>query len=140
MALPFPAAARTTTRSPREWRALLAMMLVGIAAGCRPSESEAEAAALTGGVPAAGRELIGDFGCGTCHTIPGVPGANSLVGPPLIGMAYRTYIAGVLTNEPANLVRWIQDPQAVDSLTAMPDLGVSADQARQMAAYLYSLR
>jgi cytochrome c len=110
-------------------------------AGCTAGEEAREAALLTsGGDPVKGRALIRAYGCGSCHTIPGIRGANSLVGPPLIGIPYRTYIAGVITNEPDNLARWIQNPQAIDSLTAMPNLGVSPAQARDIAAYLYTLR
>lgn len=110
-------------------------------AGCSGPEGAArEATVLTRGDPERGRSLIRAYGCGTCHTIPGVRGANSLVGPPLIGIPYRTYLAGVIQNTPANLARWIQDPQTIDSLTAMPNLGVSSADARDIAAYLYSLR
>ena len=99
----------------------------------------ADAAALTGGDPRAGREKARAYGCGACHAIPGVAGANSLVGPPLAGIGGRMYIAGVLTNTPQHLVRWIQDPPSVDSATAMPNVGVTARDARDIAAYLYSL-
>lgn len=98
------------------------------------------AAALTGGDPRVGKQAIESLGCGGCHTIEGVRAANGEVGPPLNGIAHRTYIAGVLTNTPTNLVRWIYDPKAVDSLTAMPKLGVTPTQARDIAAYLYTLR
>jgi cytochrome c1 len=59
-----------------------------------------------------------------CHVIPGVPGARGMVGPPLTMFARRAYIAGQLPNEPDNLLRWLQDPQAVEPGTAMPNLGV----------------
>ena len=55
-------------------------------------------------------------------------------------MGGRAYIGGVLTNTPDHMVRWIVDPQAVDSLTAMPLLGVSPPEAKDIAAYLYTLR
>jgi cytochrome c len=102
--------------------------------------SFADAAALTGGDPEAGREKARELGCGSCHTIPGVTGARSLVGPPLVGIAERMYIAGVLTNTPDHLVRWIMDPQAADSSTAMPNVGASERDARDIAAYLYAVR
>ncbi|HEU4699146.1 MAG TPA: hypothetical protein VFS40_08200 [Gemmatimonadales bacterium] len=109
-------------------------------AGCADARAAREAAMLTGGSPARGRAAIQTYGCGACHTIPGVPGANALVGPDLRGVGQRAYVAGVLANTPANLTRWIMNPPAVDSLTAMPYLGVSAPDARDIAAYLYSLR
>jgi cytochrome c1 len=103
-------------------------------------EAERRAAAMTGGVPARGREKIRRYGCASCHTIPGVTGADALVGPPLTRIASRTYIAGVMTNTPDNMVRWIQNPRGVDPLTAMPNLGVSDADARDIAGYLYTLK
>ena len=105
------------------------MLLVALAlsaCGLGPDEkSFADAAALTGGDPRAGRVKAREYGCGSCHTIPGVEGADALVGPPLTGVGERMYIAGVLTNTPDHLVRWIRDPPAVDSATAMPNVGAS---------------
>jgi cytochrome c1 len=69
-----------------------------------------------------------------------VPGANSTVGPSLSGISGRPYIAGVLTNSPTNLLRWILHPQQVDPLTAMPDVGLSETDARDIASYLYTLK
>jgi len=99
-----------------------------------------EAAAMTGGDPARGPDLMRKYGCQSCHTIPGVIGAVGLVGPPLAGIASRSYIGGVLPNAPANMIRWIRDAKAVDSLTAMPNVGVTPSDARHIAAYLYTLR
>ncbi len=84
-----------------------------------------------------GRQLISKYGCGTCHTIPGVPGANATVGPALDHFYERTVIAGMLPNNEANLIRWIQHPQEVEPGTAMPDMGVTEQDARTIAAYLY---
>jgi cytochrome c oxidase assembly factor CtaG len=87
-----------------------------------------------------GKVAIRRYGCGSCHTIPGISGANGLVGPPLAQIASRVYIAGVLTNEPDNMIRWIENPPGVDSKTAMPNMGVTSRDARDIAAYLYTLR
>jgi len=43
-------------------------------------------------------------------------------------------------NTPANLFRWIRTPQQVEAGTAMPNLGVTEEQARDIASYLYTLR
>lgn len=99
-----------------------------------------DAAILTGGDPSRGRALLRPYGCAQCHTIPGVPGADGLIGPSLAGIANRVYVGGVVTNTPQNLIRWIMDPQAIDAKTAMPAVGVTEDQARDIAAYLYTLR
>ncbi len=122
----------------------VATLMVLIAAGALAGggyDYGREAMVLTGGGdPVQGRALIRQYGCGTCHTIPGVRGANSLVAPPLTGMASRMYIAGLLPNAPENMIRWIENPQAVDPGNAMPNMGVSPVEARHIAAYLYTLR
>lgn len=86
-----------------------------------------------------GRLLIEQYGCGTCHTVPGVRTATGKLAPPLDRFARHVYIAGALPNEPDVLTRWIQHPQELVPATTMPDLGVSEQHARDMAAYLYSL-
>ena len=84
--------------------------------------------------------LIQKFGCGTCHTIPGIADADGQVGPPLNAIAKRVYLAGKLRNTPDNMVRWLKDPQAVVPGNAMPNMGISQDQARDIAAYLDTLQ
>lgn len=120
-----------------------AMRLVGLAilsASLIACESRSDHATVAGGDPDLGREAVSRYGCGSCHVIPGIDGAIGLVGPPLSGIANRVYIAGVLTNTPENLMRWIQDPPAIDPLTAMPNTGVTAEDARHLASFLYTLR
>jgi cytochrome c1 len=108
---------------------------------CSCSEDVGSSAAETpGGSIARGRAGIVQYGCASCHTIPGIPGADALVGPPLDRIASRTYVAGVLVNTPENLVRWIQDPPGVDPLTAMPNLRVTESDARDIATFLSTLR
>jgi cytochrome c2 len=46
----------------------------------------------------------------------------------------------VLPNSPENMARWLREPQRYAPLTAMPDLGVTERDARDMAAYLATLR
>ncbi len=105
--------------------------------GCRDETQRSEA--LFGGSPAHGATLIGKFGCGACHTIPGIHGADGLVGPPLDHMGKRVYVAGVLRNTPDNMMAWLRDPQSVVPNNAMPDAGLNEQQARDIAAYLYTL-
>jgi cytochrome c len=96
--------------------------------------------AVRGGDVERGRATVAQFGCGGCHVVPGVPGAVGRVGPPLGQLAERAFIAGSLPNDGETLVRWIRDPQTLLPRTAMPDLGVGDAQARDIAAYLYSVR
>lgn len=86
---------------------------------------------------AAGRRLIASYGCGSCHSIPGIPGADAMAAPPLNCFYERTYIAGRLANTRQNLTRWIQNPQQVEPGTAMPNLGVRSEEADEIASYLY---
>jgi cytochrome c len=120
------------------WLVGLMALLIGLSS-CNQS-LERTAAAMTGGNPARGKEVLRQYGCVSCHTIPGIRGANALVGPSLQQVASRVYIAGVLPNTPENMLRWLQNPPAVDPLTAMPNMGVTEADARDMAGYLYTLR
>jgi cytochrome c len=94
----------------------------------------------TGGSSARGRTLVQDSHCGACHTIPGVRRADGVVAAPLTKFALRTYIDGRLPNTPENLTQWIENPRAVDPHTAMPAVGLTHNQARDVAAFLYTLR
>jgi len=111
-----------------------------VLASCKGYSSRVAAEEMTGGNVARGEASISRYGCGACHTISGISGAQGQVGPPLTGIASRTYIAGVLENNPDNMLRWIQNPRGVDEKTAMPVLGVSEQEARDIASYLYTLK
>jgi cytochrome c2 len=92
------------------------------------------------GDPENGRLLLRQFGCGTCHRIKGVADAQGTAGPPLDGITRRVYLAGRLPNSPEAMMRWIRAPKTIDLQTAMPDLGVGEEHARDMVAYLSRLR
>jgi cytochrome c2 len=96
------------------------------------------AAAETGGDPRRGEAMFIQYGCGSCHALKNVRSATGMVGPPLDGVGLRMIIGGHLANTPANMQRWIRDPQQVSPGTAMPDLNVGADDARDINAFLYS--
>jgi cytochrome c len=119
---------------------ILLGVCVFLSSGCTGGTVVNGYSAYTGGNIRAGKALLQAYGCGSCHVIPGVPGARGLVGPPLLFWSRRTYIAGELPNTPDNLVKWIEAPPSVEPGTAMPTLGVSDQQARDMAAYLYTIR
>jgi cytochrome c len=119
-------------------RRLIAWGALTVVIACTESPPASQQA-VAGGDARRGARLIPQYGCGSCHAIPGVSGAEGGVGPPLTRFAERAYIAGALRNEPVALVRWIRFPQHVEPGTAMPDLGVTEQHARDIAAYLYSL-
>lgn len=99
---------------------------------------QARAEAMTGGNVARGKLAFAKYGCGGCHTLAGLPQAHGSVGPPLDGVGARAIIAGKLENKPDNLEQWIQNPQKITPGTAMPNLGVTPNDARDLAALLYT--
>jgi len=119
--------------------ALLVGATLCASAACGGS-AERETYALTGGSASRGKNDIRSYGCGACHVIPGVPGASGRVGPSLADIAHQSFVGGVVANTPANMIAWIQDPPALSPRTAMPNLNVSNSDARDIAAYLYTLR
>lgn len=113
------------------------VLLTGLS-GC--GSSAAASIAATVGDPQHGAALIRSAGCGSCHIVPGINDANGLVGPPLTQMGLRVYIAGVLRNTPSNMVQWLMAPQSIVPGNAMPDMGLTENDARDITAYLYTLQ
>jgi cytochrome c len=95
---------------------------------------------VAGGDAARGIALMAQYQCGACHAIPEVQAAGGDSGPPLDKFGRRSYIAGRLPNLPDRLVAWIVDPPAMVPGTRMPVMGVSEEDARHIAAALYTLR
>ena len=87
-----------------------------------------------------GAELIAQHGCGSCHVIPGIRGATGKVGPPLNQIGAQAVIGGMLPNNDDNLIKWIRTPQSVVPGNAMPNTELSDHDARDIAAYLHTLR
>jgi cytochrome c1 len=106
--------------------------------GCR--DDTAPQAIIAGGDVARGRSATEAYGCGSCHVVPGIRTAVGDVGPPLTAFGRRSFIAGAVPNTGEFLVRWIENPQSIEPGRAMPNLGVTDRDARDIAAYLYSLR
>jgi cytochrome c len=132
-----PPAAMRPSRLALAWLAALALALL---AACGQDARGVSLAEVPGGDAAQGREAVRRYGCGSCHVIPGVRGARGAVGAPLTEFARRTHIAGNLPNTPENLIAWLRDPQAVEPGTAMPNLNVTESDARNLAAYLATLK
>ena len=93
-----------------------------------------------GGSANAGFKVITGKSCGACHDIPGIRGPHGNIGPSLSDFKNRATIAGVISNSSEHLIRWLQHPREVDPQTAMPDLNLTEQEARDAAAYLYSLQ
>jgi putative membrane protein len=124
----------------------VALLLLVVWAGAFTTACDSGAAAvseaetLTGGNVARGKSAIGKYGCAACHTIPGIEGSQATVGPPLTSVANRGYLAGHISNSPDNMMKWIQHPQQIDPKNVMPEMGVTDQDARDITAYLYTLR
>ena len=118
---------------------LLVAAFAGSTAACG-NNYERVAREMTGGEPTRGPQAIRKYGCDTCHVIPGVLTADATVGPPLTQIARRAYLAGRIDNTPENLIKWIRHPHSIDEKTLMPEMGVSVQDGRDIAAYLYTLR
>jgi len=108
-----------------------------LASGCT---KEAPASRVAGGDPERGRLLVQQYQCAACHFIPEVQGPNGDAGPSLQAMGRMSYIAGSIPNQPENMIRFLQNPPAVKPGTLMPALGISNEEARHMAAFMYSLK
>jgi cytochrome c len=114
---------------------LVAGLVVGLV-GCERGPPEVRAAI---GDEERGKLLTTTYGCQACHVIPGIEGATATVGPPLDRFALRRYAGGLL-NTPSNLVRFLVDPPAVTPGSPMPSVGLDEVDARDIAAFLYTLR
>jgi len=109
--------------------------------GYREHRIERESDIAVGGVADRAVPIMLANGCGGCHTISGVPGAQGQVGPRLDStLSSKLYLAGVVTNNKQNMIRWLRASRDMAPHTAMPSTGISEQEARDVAAYLYALR
>jgi cytochrome c len=115
------------------------VLVVLLLAACN-REEKTQIKEETGGDVARGKQLVQQYGCTSCHDIPNVTGPRGMVGPPLEHVAARQFIAGKLPNAPENMIKYLQNPQAADPANAMPNLGLTPDQSRDIAAFLYTLK
>lgn len=113
---------------------IAALLLAITACSKGPSDSRVDAN------PERGKIALTQYACHACHVIPGITGSKVFVGPQLDGFASRPMIAGNLPNNTENLVAWIRHPTRIDPQTAMPDMGVTEEHARDMTAYLSTLK
>lgn len=131
--------ARRTGRQPTVWGSFLRAARCALCAllvfACKGHEQPKPI-----GDAAHGKQLIDKYGCAACHVIPQVEGPKGMVGPPLEHVASRQIIGGKLTNTPQNMIAWLQNPQMVDPSNSMPNLGVTPADARDITAFLETLK
>lgn len=96
-------------------------------------------ARLTGGNPELGRTKLAQHSCISCHIIPGVPKADGISAPSLAHWCWHRKLLDTYPNTPENLEKWLENPSHLKPGTSMPDMNVSPQDSRDMAAYLYSI-
>lgn len=104
------------------------------------SVDPATARRVVGGDAQRGAALLDGHACTQCHIVPGAVAPRASVGPPLLHFARRTNIGGALPNQPEQLVRFLMNAPLELPGTAMPDLALTEAQARDLAAFLYTLQ
>ena len=132
--------AKLRSTQNRSARAAIGVILALAAVTSACDRQDAHLEQLGGGRADRGEAAIRRYGCGSCHTIPRISGANGLVGPPLAGVASRIYVGGVATNTPDHMIQGLEDPRSLSPKTAMPNLGVTPGDAADIASYLYTLK
>lgn len=113
---------------------IAALSLVGACA-----DKTAPPRPIVGADPSRGVAIMQEVGCGACHAIPGVDWPRGTVGGPLKGFAARPLVAGRFPNQPDTLVIWLRDAPSLSPATGMPAMPITDAQARDVAAYLYTL-
>jgi sulfur-oxidizing protein SoxX len=115
----------------------LAVLVSVLLCGC--AEKDGLPRQIAGADPAKGLAAMEQTGCASCHAIPGIDWPRGAVGGALAGFGARPLIAGHLPNRPDLLVQWVRDAPSLAPQTAMPAMPLSPAQARDVAAYLYTL-
>jgi cytochrome c oxidase subunit II len=101
---------------------------------------QAQAATLPSGPEGRGGQLFLQMTCANCHGIQGVTAITN-VAPDLTHLASRrTLGAGVLQNTPADLARWLKNPQAIKPSCRMPNLNLTTGQVNDLVSFFESLR
>ncbi len=96
-------------------------------------------AQMTGGNPEMGRKKLAQHSCVSCHVIPGVPKGDGKSAQSLAHWSWHRKFLNTFPNTPENLERWLENPSHRKPGTTMPDLNVSPQDSRDMAAYLFSI-
>ncbi|HYC97610.1 c-type cytochrome [Brevundimonas sp.] len=117
----------------RRWAPLAAALLAACADKTHPPR------VIAGADPARGLAVMERVGCAACHAIPGIDWPRGLAGPSLDGFGVSPMIAGQLPNRPDVLTAWLIDAPSLSPDTGMPPMPISEAEARDVAAYLYTL-
>lgn len=96
--------------------------------------------AIAGADPAEGLAIAERVGCAACHVSPGIDWPAGVSGPSLEGFGDSPLIAGRLPNQPDVLTAWLIDAPSLSPETGMPPMPLTEAEARDVAAWLYTLR
>lgn len=86
--------------SPADYKRIAAELDQGMKPADWPARDDGGFGKLGRADPRRGRDLLRSYGCVTCHESPGF--GPAYVGSPLVGLAERQYIGGILVNVPSN--------------------------------------
>lgn len=117
----------------KRWSPLLAVLLTACLDKTDPPRT------IAGADPPRGLAVIERTGCAACHVVPGVDWPKGLSGPSLEGFGSSPMVAGRLPNQPAVLTAWLIDAPSLSPETGMPPMPLTEAEARDVAAYLYTL-
>lgn len=103
------------------------------------------AAGYTSSEVRAGASLFTYYACASCHYLRGVNGTGTQpsvdYAPNLTHIGSRSLLAaGAVSNTPAHMEQWLLNPDTVKPGVHMPNFQLSEAQARDLSAYLESLR
>jgi cytochrome c oxidase subunit II len=89
---------------------------------------------------AKGKKKFLEQSCVNCHRIRGTSAAGTYAPDLTHLMSRQTLASGILPNSPENLLKWITDPQKIKPGCLMPAFGLSAEDVKDIADYLATLR
>ncbi|EZP74444.1 Cytochrome c oxidase polypeptide II [Sphingomonas paucimobilis] len=115
----------------------IGITLILLLGGCKPPPEGR--AAMPGADVQRGRALVQRTGCAACHLIPGIRWPQGRLGPDLTHFARQGMIAGRVPNRPDMLTAFVRNAPALVSGMTMPAMPLDQEEARDVAAYLYTL-
>ena len=119
----------------------LPILLVTLVMACRETPAAQQPPPAASGDAARGRQLVAQYACNVCHVVPSTQGPQGSLGPSLAGVASRPSISnGTVENTPDHLRQFIQNPASLNPQSSMPPIGMPDGDARDLAAFLLTLR
>ena len=120
-------------------RAVLVTILLALA--CSKAEKPATESAPPPpiGNATAAKAHMEKYSCQACHVIPGM-GPGGALGPDLTGFGSRPTLNARVPKNPQAVAAYLLNPTAIDAQTSMPAVGLSEEEAKDIAAFLETLK